>query len=62
MSDNTTSSNTVSNHQPQGVQTVSTRTDATQVMKAKIPQALSSLGGVAKSNDCLLYTSDAADD
>lgn len=51
MSDNT-SSNTVSNHQPQGVQTVSTtRTDATQVMKTKIPQALSSLGGVAKSND-----------
>lgn len=52
MSDNTTSSNTVSNHQPQGVQTVSTtRTDATQVMKTKIPQAISSLGGVAKSND-----------
>jgi len=41
---------TISNQQE--VQTVgTTRTDATQVMKARIPQAINDLGGVAKSND-----------
>jgi hypothetical protein len=50
--DTTTSpTTTVSNSQPQEAQAVTTRTDATKVLKAGIPQAITDLGGVAKSDD-----------
>ena len=51
MGTTTSPTTTVSNSQPQEAQAVTTRTDATKVLKAGIPQAITDLGGVAKSDD-----------